>query len=103
MKYSDKDFEKVVKGKATIDDMCEFYGVSHDVFVKAMNRKGYYTRKTKLKIVSPNKTKVVYSFSACAYELKVSERTIRNYLLGKRVKLFEELDIRIEVLLWIIN
>lgn len=97
MKYNDKDFEKVIKGKATIDEMCEFYNVSHDVFIKAMNRKGFYMRKTKLKITSPSKTKIVYSFSACAYELKVSEQTIRNYLKGKRVKIFEDLGVKVEV------
>lgn len=97
MKYNDKDFEKVAKGKAKIEDMCEFYNVSHNVFLKAMNRKGYYLKKTKLKITSPSKIKVVHSFSACANELKVSEQTIRNYLKGKRVKTFEELEIKVEV------
>ena len=98
MKYNDKDFEKVAKGKATIDEMSEFYGVSHEAFVIAMNRKGYYSRKIKIKITSPQKTKIANSISACAYELKVSERTIRNYLKGTKVKLFEELGIKLEVL-----
>jgi len=97
MKYNDKDFEKVAKGKVSVDDMCEFYGVSHQVFVNAMNRRGYYQRKTKIKIISPTKTKIVYSFSACAYELKVSEQTIRNYLKGKKVKVFEDMNIKVEV------
>ena len=98
MKYNEKDFEKVAKGKTTIQEMCEFYKVSKEAFVIAMNRKGYYTKKTTIKIISPSKTKVVKSFSACAYELKVSEQTIRNYLKGKRVKLFEELGIKLEVI-----
>jgi hypothetical protein len=97
MKYNEKDFEKVAQGKKTIQEMCEYYGVSREAFILAMNRKKYYVKKTKIKIVSPTKTKIVYSFSACAYELKVSEQTIRNYLKGKRVKLFEDLGIRIEV------
>lgn len=97
MKYNEKDFEKVAKGLASVDEMCEFYGVSHEAFITAMNRKNYYLKKTKLKITTPHKTKVVYSFSACAYELKVSEQTIRNYLKGKRVKVFEDLGIKIEV------
>lgn len=97
MKYDDKDFEKVVKGKATINEMSEFYGVSREAFILAMNRKGYYSKKTKLRITTPHKTKVVYSFSACAYELKVSEQTIRNYIKGKRVKLFEDMNIKVEV------
>ena len=97
MTYNDKDFERVVSGKASVNEMCEYYGVDRKNFIKAMNRKGYYLKKTTLKIISPNKTKIVKSFSACAYELKVSEQTIRNAIKGKRVKLFEDLDIKIEV------
>ena len=63
----------------------------------ALNRKGYYICKHKFKIISPFKNKVVYSYSAVADELGVSETTIRNYLKGKKVKLFEDLDIKVEV------
>ena len=97
MKYDIKDFEKVIKQKATIDEMCAMYKVSRYAFIKAMNSKGFYTKKKKIKIVSPSQTKVVSSISECAYELKVSDETIRNYLKGKRVKLFEEMGIKIEV------
>ena len=97
MKYNDKDLENVAKGKVSVDEMCEFYGVSRENFIKAMNRKGFYLKKTTIKITSPSKVKIVKSFSACAYELKVSEQTIRNYLKGKKVKLFEDLGIKIEV------
>ena len=97
MKYNIKDFEKVANGKASVEEMCENYDVSRQVFVNAMNRHGYYCKKTKLKIITPHKIKIVYSYSACANELKVSEQTIRNYLKGKRVKTFEDLDIKIEV------
>ena len=97
MKYNEKDFEKVIKKTATISEMSEFYGVSREAFILAMNRKGYFIKKTKLKIITPHKTKIVHSFSACAYELKVSEQTIRNYLKGKRVKVFEDLGIKVEV------
>ena len=98
MKYNLEDFEKVVSGKYDIDELSKRYGVSHNALIRAMNRNGYYMRKTKIKIISPNKTKIVYSYSACADELKVSERTIRNYVQGKRVKIFEEMEIKIEVL-----
>ena len=98
MKYDHKDFEKVAKGKATIDEMSEFYGVSHETFRRVMNKYGYHLRKVKIKIASPQKTKIVNSISACAYELKVSEQTIRNALKGKQIKLFEELDVKLEVL-----
>ena len=97
MKYNEKDLEKVAQGKVSVEDMCELYCVSRENFIKAMNRKGYYLKKTTIKIISPNKIKIVKSFSACAYELKVSERTIRNALKGKRIKLFEELGIKLEV------
>lgn len=97
MKYTEKDFEKVAKGKASVNEMCEFYGVSHSTFIRSMNKRGYFVKKTKIKITSPSKTKIVNSINACAYELKVSEETIRNALKGKRVKLFEELGIKLEV------
>ena len=98
MKYNVKDFEKVANGKANIEDMCEFYGVKKQVFVNAMNRAGFYSNKTKIKIVSPSKTKIVYGYNACAEELKVSPQTIRNAVHGQRVKVFEELGITIQVM-----
>ena len=97
MKYDENDFKKVKKGEATIEEMCKKYNVPRACFYRAMNRQGYYVKKAKIKIISPTKTKIVYSFSACADELKVSQQTIRNYLNGKRVKLFEKLDIKIKV------
>jgi len=98
MKYNIKDFEKVADGKVSVEDMSEFYGVSRTAFILAMNRSGYYLNKTKIKIISPYTTKIVYSYHSCALELKVSEQTIRNALKGKRVKLFEELGIKLEVM-----
>ena len=98
MKYELQDFEKVVKGYASVEQMCEQYEVSRATFLRAMNRKGFYIKKIKLKIITPTKIKIVSSISDCAYELKVSDKTIKNYLKGKRVKLFEELNIHILVL-----
>ena len=98
MKYDDTDFEKVVKKETTINEMLIKYNVNKKTFIKALNRRGYYLNKTKIKITSPFKTKIIYSYSACANELGVSERTIRNYLGGKRVKIFEEMNIKIEVI-----
>lgn len=98
MKYDIKDFEAVASGKVDVKSMCDFYGVSHKAFVLAMNRNGFYLRKTKIKIKTPNQTKVVSSISECAYELKVSDETIRNCLKGKRIKLFDDMGITIEVL-----
>ena len=98
MKYELKDFEDVVNGKSTIEVMCERYKVSRQTFIRSMNKKGFFIKKVKLKIITPTKTKVVSSISECAYELKVSDKTIRNYLKGKRIKLFDELSIHILVL-----
>lgn len=98
MKYDIKDFEDVASGKKDVNSMCEYYNVSHKAFILAMNRKGYYLRKRRIKIMTPNQTKVVSSISECAYELKVSDETIRNCLKGKRIKLFDEMNIKIEVL-----
>lgn len=98
MKYDIKDFEDVAKGKVSIQYMSEFYKVSKLSFNKAMNRKGYYLKKTKIKIVSPSQIKIVSSISECAYELKVSDTTIRNCLNGKKIKLFEDMGIKLEVI-----
>ena len=98
MKYDIKDFEKVVNGNTTIQEMCAHYNVSRQTFIRAMNKKGFYLKKTKLRIITPNQTKVVSSISECSYELKVSDETIRNYLKGKPIKLFDEMGIKIEVI-----
>lgn len=97
MKYDIKDFEKVASGKSTIQEMCDFYDVSRQSFIRAMNKRGFYLKKTKIRIITQNQTKVVKSISDCAYELKVSDETIRNYLKGKRIKLFDDMGIKIEV------
>lgn len=97
MKYDIKDFEDVIKGKVSIQYMSEYYKVSKEAFIKAMNRKGYYIKKTKIKITTPHQTKIVFSINECAYELKVSDTTIRNYLDGKKVKLFEDMGVKLEV------
>lgn len=97
MKYNEKDFEKVVKGKATTDDLCKKYGVSYHTLMMAMSRKKFYLKKKKIKITSPYKTKIVHSCSECANELQVSIETIRNALKGKRIKCFEEMNVKIEV------
>lgn len=97
MKYEDKDFEKIVKGKSTIDDVCKKYGVKKTALIKAMNRRGYFMKKKKFIIVSPHKTKVVYSYRECADELNVSIETIRNAVKGKHIKLFSDMGVRLEV------
>ena len=97
MKYEDKDFEKVIDGEVSINDMCDKYGVARKTFIRAMNKKGYFIKKTKIKIISPHKTKTVYSYSACADELGVSERTVRNALKGKHIKLFDDMGIKVEI------
>lgn len=97
MKYEDKDFEKVIDGDVSIKEMCDKYSTSRKNFIRAMNKRGYYIKKTKIKIISPHKTKIVYSYSACADELGVSERTVRNALEGKHIKLFDDMGIKVEI------
>ena len=97
MRYKQKDLEQVAHGEVPPREMAQKYGVSYSTFMGALNRKGYYICKHKFKITSPHKTKIVYSYSAVADELGVSEQTIRNYLKGKKVKLFEDLGIKVEV------
>lgn len=97
MRYKQKDFEKVAHGEVSPREMAQKYGVSYSTFMSRFNRSGYYICKHKFRITSPHMNKIVYSYSAVADELCVSEQTIRNYLKGKRIKTFEDLGIKIEV------
>ena len=96
IKYDKEDLLLVAQGKATPKEMCDKYNVPYQTFMCALNRSGLYIKKHKLKIITPYGNKIVYSFRACADELNCSEQTIRNYLKGKKIKLFEELEIKIE-------
>jgi len=97
MKYDLKDFDKVANYKVTADEMAQKYGVSKKTFIRAMNSNGYYLKKIKFKITSPYKTKYVHSYFDCANELNVSVETIRRAVKGKKIKIFEELGIKVEV------
>lgn len=97
MKYDFKDFEKVIDGNVTLDELVKKYGVSRKTIIRTMNNNGFYLNKTKIKIISPYKTKIVYSWSSCASELNVSVETVRQAIRGKKIKLFEKMGIRLEV------
>ena len=97
MKYDLNDFERVANEEATIEEMANKYDVSTRTFIRSMNKNGYYVKKIKFRITSPHKTKTVYSYSSCASELNVSIETIRQAVKGKRIKLFEDMGIKVEV------
>lgn len=98
MKYLDEDIEAVTKGLVTIDDLAKDYGVSKETLRRYLNRHGYYLRKVKIKIITPYKTQVALSVQECADTLKLSRKTIERALNGERVKVLEELGIRLEVM-----
>ena len=98
MKYDLNDFEKVANDEATLDEMAKKYGVARDTFRRSMNTYGYHVKKTKFRITSPHKVKVVYSYSSCASELNVSIETVRQAINGKQIKLFEDMGIKVEVI-----
>lgn len=95
-KYEEQDLEDLVKGLTDINKLCEKYGTKPHSIIRQANRRGYYSRKTKVIIVSPFKNIVCDSITDCAYELGVSIPTIYKALKGERVKIFEELDITIK-------
>ena len=98
MKYLDDDLESVANGTKSITEVAWQYNVSVIALKRAMNRRGYYLRKKKIKITTPYKTYVVDGIQECANTLKLSTQSIKNALKGKRVKTLEELNIKIELL-----
>lgn len=97
MKYLEEDLEAIVKGQKTIDEVANQYGVSHDTLKRNLNRRGYHVRKTKVKVFTPYYTRVYGSIQECADTLKLSRLTIVRALKGERVKVLEELEIKLEV------
>jgi len=97
MKYLEEDLKAVTKGMVTIDDLAKDYGVSKETLRRYLNRHGYHSRKVTVKIVTPYVTRIVGSLQECADTLKLSRRTIERALKGERVKVLEELGVRLEV------
>lgn len=97
MKYLDEDLEAVTKGLVTIDDLAKDYGVSRETLRRYLNRHGYHIRKVKIKIITPYRTQRVGSIQECAETLKLSRYTIERALKGERVKVLDELGIKLEV------
>lgn len=96
MRYLEEDLEAVTKGMVTLDDLANNYGVSRDTLRRYLNRHGYHIRKVKIKIIDPFKTTLAHSIQECADTLQVSTATIKNALKGKKVKVLEELEIKLE-------
>ena len=97
MKYLEEDLEAVTKGLVTIDDLAKDYGVSRDTLRRYLNRHGYHLRKIRIKIISAYGTQTAGSLQECADTLKLSRKTIERALNGERVKVLEELGIKLEV------
>ena len=98
-KYTQEDFEKFEKGELTTEDLMEKYGVSRNTIRKALNRKKLFVRNTQIKISSPYApTKIVESISECARELKLDRSVIYRYFAGTKVKVLEDLEIKLEII-----
>ena len=93
-RYDLDDFEKIIRREITVKEIAEKYGVSQGRIRCALIERGYHINK-RIKIVSPYKTMVVQDKQKCADELNVSRQTIINALKGKRIPMFEELNIKI--------
>lgn len=97
MKYLEEDLEAIVKKQKTIKQVAEDYGVSQNAVIRCLNRRGYHTRKRRIKITTPYKTVVVGSIQECADTLKLSVVTINKALRGIRIKTLEDLNVKLEV------
>ena len=89
-KYEQEDLENL-----SVEELCKKYGSSESAIKKAMYRNGYRKHKA-IKIISPYKEAIyVADKQKCAEELRVSRRTIDRSLKGEKVKILEELNIKI--------
>ena len=95
-KYDYNDFQAVVDGKLTFEDLAKKYNRTTSIIHRQMNRAGYYISKRKIIIVSPYKKIVCNSISEAANQLNISNTSIINALKGKEITILKELHITIE-------
>jgi len=90
-KYKLEDLERM-----SVEELCKKYGATESAVKKAKYRWGYRSHKA-VRILSPYHEPVILADKQkCAEELRLSKRTIDRALKGEKVKILEELNIKIE-------
>lgn len=95
-KYDYNDFQNIVDKKATFEEIATKYNCSVDLIHRAMNKAGYYISKRQIVITSPRIKKTCNSIQEVARELGISHTSVIKALKGERVKILEDLKIKLE-------
>lgn len=99
LKYSDDDFLPVVVGEKTTEQLAKELGVSVNAIRKAMQQRGIYLKKKRIKIITPYMTKVCNSKTEVAQELKISTTMVGMILKGyDKCEIVNQLNIKLEVI-----
>lgn len=93
--YELSDLYAIAHKEKTVKEMAEKYNTTEMNIYRALNRHHIKIGKRAIRIITPYGSKVAYGMPECADELKVSITSIRNALMGKEVKLFKEMNIRL--------
>ena len=91
--YNEDDLQKLSNGELDIKEVCEKYGRNERQVKDVMRYRGLKVPSRLIKIETPYQVKIVSSVEEASDTLKVSDTTVRQALNGKRIKLFEELEI----------
>ena len=95
-RYEIKDLLAIKNKEKTLSEIAKKYGVKEETITKQMERNKIYRKKQRVRVISPFTNKIFDSMGEAAYELGVSTESVRLAANGKRVKVFEDLDITIE-------
>lgn len=96
MRYNEEDLIAISKGEKTLEEIAEKYHVSKTTMLRALNRRGYFVKKRKIKIIAPYGTEIVFGIQECADALLISTTSVKKALKGERIKVLDAIGIRLE-------
>lgn len=98
-RYLDSDLEDISNGTKTFQDIAKKYGTNEKSVRRAFYRRGFVITRRYFVITDNYTGNVSYaeSVTECAKLLNVSRQTIYDVIKGKKIDLFEEMNIKVEV------
>ena len=93
--YEEQDLIKLSTGELEIEDVCVKYARTERQVKDVMRYRGLKLPSRRIRIETPYQVVVVNSVEEASKTLMVSDTTIRQALNGKRIQLFEELEIKL--------